>query len=183
MYFDPISSWLVALIADGIVIAGERSRGISASEYDQKRVKQANEMLNGDIRRIRKDYGLHLPEMAYEQIQLHIRVTKNSFSFQNAHGQIIIDLDNQEYIIALLEACSKWYSKYSYDEAEKKAEWYRKAAIEAKRRKELYAKKLEETRIKKEKEREKEKNTNAIAILVTIIIFIVGVFLRIATAD
>lgn len=51
MYFDPLSAWLVALIADGIVVAGERSRGGSASEYDQKRVKQANEMLNGDIRR------------------------------------------------------------------------------------------------------------------------------------
>lgn len=58
MYFDPLSSWLVALIADGIVVAGERSRGGSASEYDQKRVKQANEMLNSDIRRVKDKYGL-----------------------------------------------------------------------------------------------------------------------------
>ncbi len=172
MYFDPLSAWLVALIADGIVVAGERSRGGSVSEYDQKRVKQANEMLNGDIRRVKDKYGLSLPEMAYEQIQLHIRVTKNSFSFQYAHGQIAIDLDNQEYIIALLEACSKWYSKYSYDEANKKTEWYKNVAIEARRRKELYAKELEETRIREEKQREKDQAMSNIYLVVGLIIFV-----------
>ena len=147
MYFDPLSSWLVALIADGIAIADERSRGSSISEYNQKHVIQANKMLNGDIRRVKDSYGLHLPELAYQKIQLHIRVTKNSYSFQYAHGQITIDLDNQEYIIALLEACSEWYSKYSYDEAKQKTEWYKNAADEARRRKALYAKELEATRI------------------------------------
>ena len=81
MYFDPLSAWLVTLIADGIIIAGEKSRGGSAAEYNQQRVKQANNMLNGDIRRVRSKYGLDLPELAYEQIQLHVRVTKKSFSF------------------------------------------------------------------------------------------------------
>ena len=56
-------------------------------------------MLNANIRRVKEKYGLTLAEMAYEQIQLHIKVTKNNFSFQYAHGQIVIDLDNQEYII------------------------------------------------------------------------------------
>ena len=172
MYFDPLSTWLVALIADGIVISGERGRSGSAAEYNQKRVKQANAMLNGDIRRVKEKYGLVLPEMAYEQIQLHIRVTKNSFSFQYAHGQITIDLDNQDYIIALLEACSKWYSEYSYDEAKKKAEWYRNAANEARRRKELHAKELEEARIKEVKQRESDQAMSNIFLVVGLIIFV-----------
>ena len=172
MYFDPLSAWLVTLIADGIIIAGEKSRGGSAAEYNQQRVKQANNMLNGDIRRVRSKYGLDLPELAYEQIQLHVRVTKKSFSFQYAHGQIEIDLDNQEYIIALLEACAESYSKYSYDEAVNKTQWYKNAAIEARRRKELYAKELEETRIREAKQREKDQTMSNIYLVVGLIIFV-----------
>lgn len=129
-------------------------------------------MLNGDIRRVKNKYGLDLPELAYEQIQLHIRVTNNSFSFQYAHGQIVIDLDNQEYIIALLEACSESYSKYSYDEAEKKTQWYKNAAIEARRRKELYARELEETRIREAKQRERDQTMSNIYLMVGLIIFV-----------
>lgn len=172
MYFDPLSAWLVALIADGIVVAGERSRGCPASEYDQNRVQQANQRLNSNIRQVKNKYGLDLPELAYEQIQLHIRVTKNSFSFQYAHGQIIIDLDNQEYIIVLLEACSKCYSKFSYDEAKNKAEWYKKAAIEARRRKDAYAKELEEARMMKAKQQEKAQAMSNIYLVIGLILFV-----------
>ena len=172
MYFDPLSAWLVALIADGIAIAGEKSRGCSATDYDQQRVEQANRMLNGDIRRVKDKYGLDLPEMAYKHIELHIRVTKKSFSFQYAHGQIVIDLDNQEYLIALLEKCSEWYSQYSYEDACKKAEWYKNAAIEAKKRKEEYAIKLQKTRIEVEKDKEKEQIMSNIYLVVGLIIFV-----------
>ena len=129
-------------------------------------------MLNGDIRRVKNKYGLDLPELAYEQIQRHIRVTKKSFSFQYAHGQIVIDLDNQEYIIALLERCSERYSKYSYDEAVEKTQWYKNAAIEAKRRKELYAKQLEETRIREAKQRETDQAMSNIYMVIGLIIII-----------
>lgn len=173
MYFDPLSAWLVTLIADGVIVAGERSRGGSASEYYQKRVKQANDMLNGDIRRVKNKYGLDLPEKAYEQIQLHIRVTKNSFSFQYAHGQIVLDLDNQEYIIAILEECAKRFSQYdSVEKYRQKAEWYKNAAIEARRRKELYAKDLEETRIREAKQRGINHTMSNIFLVVGLIIFV-----------
>ena len=98
MYFDPLSTWLVVLIADGINIAGEKFGGNSAqAEYDRKRIKQGNEWLNGDIRRVKNKYGVTLPEMAYDQIQLHIRTTRNSLVFKYTNAPVVIDLDNQEY--------------------------------------------------------------------------------------
>ena len=114
-----------------------------------------------------------LAEEAYKQIQLQIKVTKDSFSFQYAHGQIVIDLDNQEYIIAVLEECAKRFSKYeSVDEYRQKAEWYRNAAIEARHRKEQYAKEIEETRIREAKEREKQQTMSNIYLVVGLVIFV-----------
>ena len=174
MYFDPLSTWLVVLIADGINIANEKLGGNSAQEeYDRERIKQGNEWLNGDIRRVKNKYGLVLPEMAYDQIQLHIRTTRNSFVFKHTNAPIVIDLDNQEYIIDLLEACSKCYGKYSHDDAKKKSQWYKNAAIEARQKKDQYARDLEEKRIKEAKEREKQQTTSDILTVIGLIIFIV----------
>ena len=173
MYFDPLSAWLVALIADGIAIVDEKSKGGNIAEYHQKNIQQSNRMLNADIRRIKEKYGLILAEMAFEQIQLHIRVTKKSYSFQSANGQIVIDLDNQEYIIAILEECAKKFSQYeSVEKYRQKAEWYKNAAIEARKRKEQYAKELEETRIREAKQREKDQTMSNVYLVIGLIIFV-----------
>lgn len=173
MYFDPLSAWLVTLIADGIIVAGEKSKGGTIAEYHQKSIQQSNNMLNADIRRIKEKYGLVLAEMAYEQIQLHIRVTQKSFSFQSANGQIVLDLDNQEYIIAVLEECAKKFSQYqSVEKYRQKAEWYKNAAIEARKRKEQYAKELEETRIREAIQREKDQTMSNIYLVVGLILFV-----------
>lgn len=174
MYFDPLSAWLVALIADGIMIAGEKNRGESVSEYNQKNIKQSNDMLNANIRRVKDKYELDLPEMAYEQIQIHIKVTQNSLAFKCANGQIVLDLDNQEYIIAVLEECAKRFSKYeAVEKYREKAEWYKNAAVEARRKKELYANELEASRIREAKEREKQKTMGNICLIVGLIVFVV----------
>ena len=167
MYFDPVSSWLVALIVDGIVISGEKSKRGTVEEYYQNRIKHENEMLNSNIRRVKEKYGVTLAEMAYEKIQSYVRITKDSFPFRCKNGQIIIDIDNQEYIIAVLEECAKQYSKYDTLETyRQKAEWYKNAADEARRQKELYAKELEELRIKEAREREKQESMGKIVVLV-----------------
>lgn len=171
MYFDPFSAFLVNLIADGIVVAGEKSRGSSASEYDQQCVKQRNEFLNADIRQLKNKFGLRLPELAFESIQRSISVTKDSFAMRYANGQIVIDLDNQEYIVALLEECSKSYSQYSHDSAKQKAEWFKNASIEARRRMEICAKELEATRIREAKQRENEQYISFIFMVIGIMIF------------
>ena len=153
MYFDPLSAWLVALIADGLVIAGEKcGSGSAQADWDRERIIQGNKWLNNDIRNIKSKYGLDSSIMAYEKIQMRIRTTKNSIAFKYANGEIAIDPDNQEYIITLLETCAKHYSRYTFEEAKRKAEWYSNAAIEARRRKEQFVAKIEENRIKEEKE-------------------------------
>lgn len=174
MYFDPLSTWLVVLIADGINIAGEKFGGNSAqAEYDRKRIKQGNEWLNGDIRRVKNKYGVTLPEMAYDQIQLHIRTTRNSLVFKYTNAPIVIDLDNQEYIISVLEACAKRYSEQSpVEEHRNKAKFFKNAAVEARRRKEQYAKELEETRIREAKEREKQQTMSNIYLVIGLAIFV-----------
>ena len=173
MYFDPLSAWLVALIANGIAIVDEKSKGGSIAEYHQKSIQQSNRILNADIRRIKEKYGLTLAEMAYEQIERHIKVIKKSYSFEAANGQIVIDLDNQEYIIAVLEECAKQFSKYeSVEKYRKKAEWYKNAAVEARRKKELYAKELEENHIRKSKQQEKDQTASNICLVVGLIVVV-----------
>lgn len=178
MYFDPLSSWLVVLIADGISIAEEKLGGGTISEFHQNNIKQRNNMLNGDIRRIKEKYGLTLAEMAYEQIQLQIKITKDSLSFRQANGQIVLDLDNQEYIISVLEECAKRYSKYkNVEEYRKKAEWFNNAAIEARRKKEQFSRELKDTQIRKEKEKIKQQSmSNIFLVLGLIILFIFILF-------
>ena len=173
MYFDPLSTWLVTLVADGIIVAGEKfDGGSSQAQYDQARIKQGNEWLNGDIKRVKEKYGLVLPEAAYEQIQRHIKATKNLLVFKHTDAPIVIDLDNQEYIIELLEACSKLYSNYSYEEAQTKTQWYKNAAIEARKRKEQYAIKIEQTRIKESEEKEKQQTMSNIYLVIGLVLFV-----------
>lgn len=177
MYFDPLSAWLVALIADGIIIA-DRNFGTNSarSEYDQKRIKMSNELLNGDIRRVKKDWGLTCPEHVYEQIQMYIWVTQRDPAFKSANGRIIIDLDNQEYIIAVLEECAKRYSEQSpVEEHREKAKFFKNAAIEARKRQEQYIVELEE----EAKEQEKQQATSNVLLVIGLIIivaFVVSIF-------
>ena len=77
MYFDPLSTWLVTLIADGIIVAEEKLGGGTAqAKYDQERIKQGNEGLNGNIRKVRKDYELYSPEWAYEKYNVILEQQK-----------------------------------------------------------------------------------------------------------
>lgn len=178
MYFDPLSAWLVALIANGIAIVDEKSRGGTIAEYHRERIEQNNRSLNADIRKIKEKYGLTLAEMAYEQIERHIKIIKKSYSFEAANGQIVIDLDNQEYIIAVLEECAKQFSKYeSVEKYRKKAEWYKNAAVEARQRKELYAKELKETHIREAKQQEKDQTISIIGLVAGLIILVTFVIL------
>lgn len=176
MYFDPLSAWLVSLIADGIIIAGEKSNRGAGEDFNQRYIKDYNKFLNGDIRRIKEKYGLILAEHAYKQIQLHIKATKKCLEFCT-NVQITIDLDNQEYIISVLEECFKkydcYYKEYSSEDYRQKAEWFRNSAIEARQRKDQYAKELEESRVKEAKEQEKQKTISNILMVVGLIIFVV----------
>ena len=60
MYFDPLSAWLVSLIADGIIIAGEKSNSGAGAEFNQKCIEDYNKYLNADIRRIKSKFMIYL---------------------------------------------------------------------------------------------------------------------------
>lgn len=170
MYFDPLSAWLVALISNGIAIVDEKSKTGTIDEYHRKNIEQYNRFLNADIRRIKERHGVAYPEAAYNEIQIHIKATQRNLSFHQ--GQINIDLENQEFIISLLEECAKYYSEFSSEKFHQKAEWFKNAAIEARQKKEQYAKKLEENRIKEEKEREKQQTTSKILLVIGLVVFV-----------
>lgn len=170
MYFDPLSAWLVTLIADGIFAVGDFAQSGTVAEYHQKSIMQSNNKLNADIRRIKGKYGLSFAERAYEQIQAHIRVARKSVSRHSANGQIVIDLDNQEYIIAVLEECGERFSQHESERLRQKAAWYKNAAYEARRKKEIYAKEAEEARIRKAAQRENDQAMSNIYLIVGLII-------------
>ena len=180
MYFDPLSSWLVALIADGIMIASDK-KGYSSPEKHRIRIaKEYNERLNRYLRGTQRRNGLMLAERTLNEIQNHIKRLKRDLLFEYSQGNIVIELDNQEYIIALLEKCADDYSKCSYEEAVNKAQWYRTAVIEAQRRKEQYLSALQEARIKAAEEERKQNVKNTILSVIAIILITILVVILLA---
>lgn len=182
MYFDPISAWLVALLFDGAEVLAEQTRGGTIAEYHKERIAQLNRNLNGSIRRERKKYELAVPEMELERIQLHIRIAKKSFEFQQGNGEIIIDPDNQDYIIALLEACvdkcheyekKSSYSAKAVEEYRTKAASYQEVIAKAKLEREKRAKAEAEAKLKQEKEHE---NTNVMTLFAILAVIIIVIF-------
>lgn len=102
MYFDPVSAWLVALLADGILLFDEKNRGNWASyNYHKESAAFYNRSLNNDIRKIKEKYQLDLFDGALNQIKLHIIGTQKRILEHN--GVLILDSDNIQYIVNLLE--------------------------------------------------------------------------------
>lgn len=163
MFFDPLSTWLVVLIADGAIVANEES-GINSSqaEYERECINKLNLQLNDGIRRIKTNDGSSAPEYIYERIKLAIDGTMKEYPFSCGRGQVVLDLDNQKYIIAILEKCAVAYSTKS----PQKAAWYKNAADEARG----LEKKYEEMRRREKEEKEKQENKRFIFLLVGAVI-------------
>ena len=179
MYFDPLSGWLVALIANGVSLANEITIGDSAlAERDRERAKQSNQWLNNVIRKEKNRTGLSMPEYSYDRIQSFINTCRRSSPFKYGKTAIRIDMDNQEYIIDLLEACSQKYSQYSDENRCNKAKWFKNAANEARRRKEQYAKMLEEEAKEKQKQLTESNIYFAIGMVLVVlfVIFLISAF-------
>lgn len=184
MWFEPGFGLLTALLFDSIEFLGEKTRGGTIDDYDRERIDSLNRMLNNDIRRTKEKYGLKLAEHALDNIESHIRVTNKNFTFQYAKGKIILDLDNFDYIIALLEKCANDYS----DRAEKAfSEKYIKVSEEYREKAESYQKLVDTVRAKREeklrtdkeeKERKEEaEKTAETASLGCLVVLIVAVIL------
>ena len=186
MYFDPISAWLVALLFDGAEIIAERTKGGTViEEYNRERIESRTRSLNSDIRRMKAKCELIMPEYTLNQIQRHIYLIKKDLQFQQGNGEITIDPDNQDYIIALLESCVETYHKdeeraltLNQSELAKKyrakIESYQKVITDTRELKERQIKEREESRIRKEKQNE---NTGKVIILGVIIVVLIIIIL------
>ncbi len=167
MFFDPVSTWLVTVLVNGATAAKEKWGDVGLTEYEKECVAQRNQFLNDFIRREKKSFGLACPDDTLGDIKRYIdRNFTNSYLFEPGRGQIVIKLDNQDYIIELLDACAKLYGKYSTEEAQKKEEWYRNAAIEARKRKEQYITARKEARIREAREAKQNAIVGAVFLVV-----------------
>lgn len=109
MYFDPVSGWLVALIFDSAITLNEKITSRPERNYNEKEIRSKNKVLNEDIRRLKKQYALSSPEQRIKDIKGYIEVVKSSSEMKFGYSDIVIDYDNQEYMISLLENCVALY--------------------------------------------------------------------------
>jgi len=188
MWFEPGFGLLTALLFDSVEFLAERTRGGTIDDYYRESVATSNRMLNNDIRRVKEKYGLKLAEMALKQIQMHVEIFHKNFTVQQAHGKIIIDQDNFDYIIALLEKCAnddrtyaaKIYSEGYTEGAEKyrkKAEMYQQLVDDVKIKKERRLKELAEEKVRKEQE--KASGMNVLLVFLALVFIIVVLVLAI----
>lgn len=113
MYFDPVSGWLVALIFDSAITLNEKITSRPERNYNEKEIRSKNKVLNEDIRRLKKQYALSFPEQRIKDIKGYIEVVKSSSEIKFGYSDVIIDYDNQEYMILLLENCVALYRGYA----------------------------------------------------------------------
>lgn len=162
MYFDPVSSWLVILLANAPEILSEKLGGDQSAEYYRENLALYTKMLNAEIRAIKDKTGIdQYPDMTLERIQRSIRSTQNVCSaIKYGYGKLIIDPDNQEYIVNLIAKCAEQYRelerKYVDNpvragEYRKKAESYENTVLKARDYWKKQALQMEEERILQEK--------------------------------
>ena len=113
MYFDPLTAWLVALLADGTVIAGNHTSSSKMNQYYKESAKRTNDMMNGSILSIR-DNGYASAETALNDIKFHIEWAQKSYEISNHYGELEISKESYEFILRLCEE-SKVYCEKQYD--------------------------------------------------------------------
>lgn len=133
MFFDPLSTWLVVLLADGIIAANEKFGSSSAlGEWERECIMQHNRELNDAIRDVKESTGYS--EESYEKIKCHISFAASRYPSNGSYEHIRIDLDNQKYIISVLEECAKICSQKPEEASRKRAEEYNQALTTIKNR-------------------------------------------------
>lgn len=166
MFFDPVSSWLVVLIADGIAVSG--GSGGKLDEYKRKLLRMTNESLNKEIRELKRLYGTRNPEETLEKISKRTTSARDWIVLNKCGGTLIVSLDNRDYIISLLEECERRYRCKIGIESKQKADWYKRKVEEAKKSKIVEKKRL----IEEEKNRQRDNTVTFIVGAIGVLIFI-----------
>ncbi len=176
MYFDPVSTWLVVLIADGIAVLSEKSGdGTSYDKWHREEVERENKILNEILRREKvgyeeiahlyygKQYGAYGtgPEAVYQfKVKSMIDRLVKSVTFEKTPWEIVIEPDNQDFIIRLLEDCEKTCLLHEDEKVRERAIRYGEAAKEALKKKEEYLSELEKKRIQEEIEKKRDEEAS-----------------------
>ncbi len=110
MYFDPLTTWLVALFADGIIISGEHASGAKMAQYYKASAKRTNEMMNGSIMSIRNK-GYFSAESALRDIKFHVEWAQKSYEIRQGYAKLEISRESFDFIVKLCEECRADYLK------------------------------------------------------------------------
>ncbi len=100
MYFDPLTTWIVTLLADGIILSGEHECRYETRLYYEKIAKETNVRLNGDLRRLLGTYS-NLAEFQVRQIRYTLECYRKKFEYR--YGAMELDPDVQERILILFK--------------------------------------------------------------------------------
>ena len=102
MYFDPLTSWIVVLLANGVSLAGEHVSDAEVTQYYKNKVKESNHMLNSQLRhRLTQKYYLVDSEIQHTVWLLDYYKKK----FEYRYGVVELEPDVQQLIINLYKEC------------------------------------------------------------------------------
>lgn len=109
MFFDPLTSWLVVLIADSISASSNHVSNAQMAEYYKKSAKRVNNIMNGSILALR-DKGYVSAEHALRDIKIHVEWAQKSYEISHGYAKLEISRESFEFIIKLCEECQAKFS-------------------------------------------------------------------------
>lgn len=104
MFFDPLTTWLVALIGDGIVISNSHTSNSQMTQHYKESGKLKNDSMNANILKIRDD-GYFNAEYALEKIKHHVEYAQKSYEIKHGYAEFEISRESYEFILKLCEEC------------------------------------------------------------------------------
>lgn len=100
MYFDPLTTWLVALLSNGIILGNEHESDHKTCRYYENKAKETNIMLNSNLRRILGAYS-SLADFQVKEIRCLLERYHERLEYQ--YGAMKLDPDVQNRILTLFK--------------------------------------------------------------------------------
>lgn len=127
MFFDPLTTWLVVLLGDGLVISSNHVSDSKMAKHYREMAKMHNGMINGTILRL-CNKGYSSAEYALQEIKRSVEFAQKQTEFREGYAKLEISPESYEFIVKLCEECKEnYYKQYKtfsqiYQERVKKGE-------------------------------------------------------------
>lgn len=108
MYFEPLTTWMVVLIADGIIVSGEQLTDSKMYQYYKRNATEGNAFLNNEIRR-RLGTQAYLADSEVKFIHRLLNNFKSRVEYR--YFPLELDPDVQTLIINLYVECITSHTK------------------------------------------------------------------------